>query len=117
LIRRFRLTSIIFAIVLLPAFSVVAKEWVIKAKQAHGSFHPAKLQISTGDTVTWINSDTVLHEVRFPIDPTAESQNGYRRFLSRGKKLSITFSNSGSYSYYCSWHGMFGTIEVGLNQE
>lgn len=70
-----------------------------------GSFSPATLTISVGDTVTWTNQDDSPHTV------TAGSFDSGN--LDAGASFSHTFSIPGTYTYVCSYHGeMQATIVV-----
>lgn len=67
------------------------------------------LTVPVGTTVTWINDDSTPH--------TATSDTGVwdSGTLNQGGQFSFTFSNPGTYPYYCTIHGrtsMSGTIEV-----
>jgi plastocyanin len=50
--------------------------------------------------VTWVNDDEILHTVT-----TEKKENGFNASLDgKGKSFSRTFSQSGTYSYYCDRH-------------
>ena len=69
------------------------------------SFTPALLTVAAGATVTWTNSDSTAHAVRFP------DQDGPA--IATGASYSRTFSAPGSYTYQCSIHPyMTGTVVV-----
>lgn len=88
-------------------------------------FSPAKLTITPGTTVTWVNEDPMGHTVT-PAEPTLwgiqGSGNDPADWLQDGATWSFTFKDSGSYVYYCFPHasqgkdgnfvGMVGTIVV-----
>jgi plastocyanin len=71
-------------------------------------FLPKTLKISTGDTVTWTNKDSIEH------DATAKKGGEHwTSKLKKGKSGSHTFDQAGTFDYYCSIHpDMKGTIEV-----
>jgi plastocyanin len=64
---------------------------------------PGTFQIAVGGTVTWINKDTTAHTV-------TSSPNGTSRFdsgaLTTGATWSHTFTQPGTYWYYCTIHPM-----------
>jgi plastocyanin len=71
------------------------------------AFSPATLTITTGDTVTWTNSDPVVH--------TATSTTGAfdSSDLAEGASFSFTFTTPGTYDYLCTPHPtMTGQIVV-----
>jgi hypothetical protein len=70
-----------------------------------GSFSPATLTITAGDTVTWTNDDDSPHTVT-----SAAFDSGN---LDAGATFSFTFTEPGTYAYVCSYHDeMQATIVV-----
>ncbi len=71
------------------------------------SFTPMEMTIPAGAQVTWINKDDVPHTV-VSVDHKFKSQA-----LDTDEKFSFTFSNPGTYEYFCSVHPkMTGKIFV-----
>jgi plastocyanin len=71
------------------------------------SFTPMEMTIPAGSQVTWINKDDVPHTV-VSVDHKFKSQA-----LDTDEKFSFTFSNPGTYEYFCSVHPkMTGKIIV-----
>ena len=71
------------------------------------SFTPMEMTIPAGTQVTWINKDDVPHTV-ISVDHKFKSQA-----LDTDEKFSFTFSNPGTYEYFCSVHPkMTGKIFV-----
>tara|TARA_R110002073_G_scaffold41933_2_gene118084 strand:+ start:131 stop:475 length:345 start_codon:yes stop_codon:yes gene_type:complete len=71
------------------------------------SFNPADLAIKAGDSVTFINEDSVRH--------TATDTNGAfdTGLLSKGQEGTVTFGSAGQFSYLCRPHPrMRGTITI-----
>lgn len=69
------------------------------------AFSPATLTIKPGTTVTWINQDTVTHNIKSASFNSPE--------LSQGASYQFKFDNPGTYSYSCGIHpSMTGTIKV-----
>jgi plastocyanin len=63
-------------------------------------FQPGRIEVRPGSTVTWMNDDEILHTVT-----SEEKENGFNASLDgKGKSFSRTFSQSGTYSYYCDRH-------------
>ena len=72
------------------------------------SFQPATLRIEAGDTVTWTNRDAVRHTV------TGEDGDWTSGLLARGQSFSRTFTEPGTFEYYCEPHpNMQAKIVVG----
>jgi plastocyanin len=72
-------------------------------------YQPGRMLVKAGTTVTWVNEDEILHTV------TAEKKNGTfdAPLDGRDKRFSFTFSQPGTYAYYCDRHEhMRGEIEV-----
>lgn len=71
------------------------------------AFAPQTLQVPVGTEVTWVNIDPVAH--------TVSSRDGLfdSGSMSKNDTFSYTFSQSGTYDYYCKFHPyMTGEIVV-----
>jgi len=71
------------------------------------TFIPDKVTIKVGDTITWINDDSVGHKI--------QSDTGLfsSPTMIRGEKYERTFLVAGSYPYHCAIHpSMVGTVIV-----
>ncbi len=68
-------------------------------------FSPAELNINAGETVVWVNNDSVSHDI---------SGSGFKSpLMSNGQSYSFTFSTAGTFDYICSIHpSMKGKIIV-----
>jgi plastocyanin len=82
-------------------------------------FDPPALTIKAGDTVKWVNNKLSPHNVVFDSTKVAEAQAGKLSHkslaFSAGESFESTFSEPGTYTYYCEPHrgaGMTGTITV-----
>jgi len=74
------------------------------------AFDPGSLAVKTGTVVTWINQDSVPHiiasDTGSPVPFSSDS-------LSTGSSYSFTFTQAGTYAYYCTIHpSMKGTVIV-----
>lgn len=71
------------------------------------AFNPVQVTIFAGQNVTWINKDTVAHQILIkPGD--IESHK-----LVQGSRFTYTFRTPGVYSYHCTYHpDMEGAIVV-----
>jgi plastocyanin len=70
-------------------------------------FRPSTLRIDPGDTVTFVNRDTMTHNV---------TALGWGQFedMNQGDAFRATFEESGVYAFACQYHpGMTGAILVG----
>jgi plastocyanin len=72
------------------------------------TFSPPKLTVKVGTTVTWVNKDTVIHTATSNGSSLFDSGN-----LPTGAVFKFTFTQPGTYQYYCTLHTfMRGTIVV-----
>jgi LPXTG-motif cell wall-anchored protein len=71
------------------------------------SFSPAAITVDQGDTVTWVNNGPTAHSA------TANGGEFDTGILKAGQSSSHTFSQAGTYSYFCQPHPfMKGTVVV-----
>jgi len=64
------------------------------------AFSPATLTIPAGTTVVWTNKDTAPHTVTVRSGPVTFSSPN----LQQGDTFTYTFTQPGTYSYYCAVH-------------
>jgi plastocyanin len=71
-------------------------------------FDPTDVTVNVGDTVTWVNDDTVGHDV------TADDfTSGEPGAMENGDTFEHTFDAAGTFDYVCSVHpGMEGSVKV-----
>ncbi len=106
-------------ILILPfgVFSVNAEEsWSIFLNPHEGNqkdelFAPFELPISSGDTVTWINLDSVTHNIASGVaaHPDYSGEFFATGTLSPGASFSTSLTNQGfaGYYYFCEIHPWF----------
>ena len=72
---------------------------------AEGCFPPTTVTIVTGESVTWINDDTMMHFATSGIAPTPDGifDSG---MVNAGESWSYTFDEPGTYDYYCMVHAL-----------
>ncbi|QLH07330.1 cupredoxin domain-containing protein [Nitrosopumilus ureiphilus] len=69
-----------------------------------GFYLPLNLEISKGTSVTWVNDDSVLHNIQ-SLDASGNVIDWFNSSpLNTGDKFEFTFEESGVYKYYCSFH-------------
>jgi len=72
------------------------------------TYDPAEVTINVGNTVEWTQLDEIPHTVTST--PAGIFDSGV---LSKGNTFSFTFTQAGTYSYYCDLHpAMVGTVTV-----
>lgn len=75
-------------------------------------FAPTPLKVKTGTTVTWTNSDDILHTVTSGT-PAQVDGKFHGEMDAPGKLFTFTFTTPGTYTYFCSRHnGMRGEVDV-----
>jgi len=101
------LACLLAAVVL---FSTAVRAEDATAKIDNFTFVPARLTVKAGTTVTWRNEDDIPHTV------TSVTQLFKSRALDTDDSFSFTFTESGTYEYFCSLHPrMTATIVVEPN--
>ena len=69
-----------------------------------GFYLPLNLQIPVGTTVTWVNEDSVPHNIQ-SLDESGSVTDVFNSPpLNTGDRFEFTFEESGIYNYYCSFH-------------
>jgi plastocyanin len=66
-------------------------------------YKPKMLEVKAGTTVTWTNGDAIEHSVTAgaPGKETSAFDSG---FFNKGASWSHTFSEPGTYTYFCKRH-------------
>jgi plastocyanin len=68
-------------------------------------FHPAKISVAAGDTVTFTNADSKTHTA------TADDGSFDTGHLAKGKKAKVKITATGAHPFHCAIHSsMTGTI-------
>lgn len=87
-------------------------------------FDPATITVPVGTTITWRSEESITHTVTSGRYEGVDETTGLRssqdpdgtfnaRLEGKGKTFSFTFTEPGSYTYYCDIHqGMNATIVV-----
>lgn len=107
LITAFLLTTQLFAHAQSALVSQGAQSATIEVKIDNFSFSPATITVPAGTTVRWINRDDIPHTV------VEDKEKFKSKALDTDEQFSYTFSNPGTYSYFCSIHPkMTGKVVV-----
>jgi plastocyanin len=71
------------------------------------SFTPREITVASGTTITWVNRDDVPHTV------VSTDKKFKSKAMDTDEQFSFTFTDAGTYSYFCSVHPiMIGKITV-----
>ncbi len=78
------------------------------------SFSPNPAEISKGDTIRFVNKDTVLHTATSGEGTTATKSNIFDTgFLGPKRSAEVTINQVGEFAYYCEAHPtMVGVVKV-----
>ena len=75
-------------------------------------YQPGRVQARVGTMVTWLNEDEIFHTVTAG-EPDKKGGGFDAALDGKGKSFSFTFSQPGTYTYYCERHEhMRGEIEI-----
>ena len=69
-----------------------------------GFYSPLNLEIPAGTTVTWVNEDSVPHNVKSQDEDGKVTDVFNSPMLNTGDRFEFTFEEEGIYKYHCSWH-------------
>lgn len=71
------------------------------------TFSPAKIEMTIGDTITWVNQDFAPHTATFDADGWETPS------LKKDESGAFTASKTGNFAYHCKFHPqMKGVIMV-----
>ena len=75
------------------------------------AFNPNQPSVTKGATITWMNDDGTTHTVTSGVPGTPSGK--FNQSLDAGKTFSFTFSETGTYEFFCNIHqSMRGTVTV-----
>jgi plastocyanin len=87
--------------------SAQQKPETVEVKIDNFSFGPAELTVAVGTTVTWTNRDDIPHTV------VSTNKVFKSKVLDTDEKFSYTFTQAGTFPYFCSIHPkMTGKVVV-----
>jgi len=69
-----------------------------------GFYLPLNLEIPASTTVTWVNDDSVQHNIQSQDDSGKVTDLFNSPPLKTGDRFEHTFEEEGVYKYHCSWH-------------
>ncbi len=91
------------------ADAVAVEENSVTVEMRDINFKPQGIRIRPGTTVTWVNEDTVVHNVR-----QVESKFLSPDEMGSGATFTFKFTEPGKYRYECTFHhpNMNGVVVV-----
>jgi plastocyanin len=76
-------------------------------------YEPESIDITVGTTVVWENADNTVHTATSGMPPADATGVFDSEMMSSGDSFEFTFTEAGSYDYYCTFHPwMIGTVNV-----
>ena len=77
-------------------------------------FHPKDLTVKAGETITFVNDESIAHDVHKQSGPGDDFASGPDGGMQEGDTFKLTLDKPGKYDYVCHVHapGMAGTITV-----
>ena len=77
-------------------------------------FDPQEVTVNAGETITFVNNESVPHDVHKTSGPGPDFASGPAGGMQEGDTFELTLDEAGSYEYVCDVHapGMSGTITV-----
>lgn len=102
--RRPFIRTAILALLVWPCCALAA---TVQIQIKGMNFHPDRVTVAPGTTVTWTNDDSFAHTA------TSDTKLWDSGLLQPGKSFSHTFDRPGSFPYHCAVHTfMTGTVTV-----
>ena len=115
------IASVLVAIFLISPMVVFAEDFSVIIPSGannrlcatfHNCYSPEKINISVGDSITWINEDSDFHSVTSGKPGTADGTFDSELFPS-GESWIFTFTSPEEYDYFCTIHPwMLGKVTV-----
>ncbi len=100
--------------------AVVTGEDEVTVDIAGFAFSPRNLKVSVGTTVTWVNRDSVPHDVVSTGTDDVDAQRTdlfASDTLSGGDSFSHTFTEEGEFPYMCSIHASMASMHAVVEVE
>lgn len=117
---RRRLLTLAIVLLAVSPQGVPARAAVGTVDEVNTAFQPAEVRIGVNDRVVWTNRSSQSHSVTFADKDLHPNCDPILRLGCQGPGATVerTFTNPGSYSYYCKLHQnvnppMRGTVVVG----
>ena len=77
-------------------------------------FEPSEITVDAGQTITFVNDESVPHDVHKTSGPGPDFASGDPGGMQEGDTFELTLDEPGTYEYVCQVHapGMSGSITV-----
>jgi plastocyanin len=86
----------------------------VEVKMANIQFDPKDVTVKAGETITFVNDESIAHDVHKQSGPGDDFASGPDGGMQEGDTFKLTLDKPGKYDYVCHVHapGMAGTITV-----
>jgi len=92
---------------------VVIPEGAAIPEEGQIFYDPQVVDVAIGTTISWDNADNTVHTVTSGEPPASADGIFDSEMMAAGDSFNFTFTETGSYNYYCSFHPwMVGTVNV-----
>ncbi len=102
----------VIATFLLCLFSATANAATVNVSIVDFAFSPQNITINAGDTVVWTNNGAAPHTSTSGTNCPTGNGIWDSGILSTGQAFQFTFTQPGTYQYFCSIHCFTGTVTV-----
>ena len=104
MVRKFRVALTLLAVSFGASASAAPGQYSVTLSQMR--FGPVPASVHVGDTISFVNKDTVPHTV------TARDHS-FNLQIPAGKQATLRLTKAGTFSFYCVLHpAMRGTLKV-----
>jgi len=93
--------SLLIALFLVIGGAVAAHASAISVVQSHQTFDRPQLTVRVGDTIDFLNNDTVTHNIQIVDASNSINDKGLQK---PGEKVTVTMSTPGQYKVRCAIH-------------
>lgn len=89
-----------------PTVTAAPAATAVRTTSIQGIAFEARIEVAVGTTVTWTNQDGVSHTV------TAGDRSTDSGTFTQGQTYSLTFTQAGTFAYFCSVHPFMQAVVV-----
>lgn len=104
--------TFLLMVALLCALGVNAYAATVDVSIGDFFFSPQTVPINVGDTITWTNNGSFTHTATSGTNCPTGNGMWDSGLLSHGQSFSFTFTQAGTFPYFCSLHCFTGTVIV-----
>jgi plastocyanin len=107
-----KITSTVLAVAFLFFFSAAANAATVNVSIVDFAFSPQNITVNVGDTIVWTNNGAASHTSTSGTTCPPGDGKWDSGVLSSGQSFSFTFTQAGTFPYFCTIHCFTGTVTV-----